>query len=195
MSLFGKKNPVPSMEHEPAVEAQGRPRSKYGIDEAIQLMRTLPLDQHPDLVVLVVKNTLASMNVSLKDTIRDAAAKQEAVNKRVAELKGSISELEEQIRIKREQVAASETELAELVRVMERLEAAVGAHEPTITPPGVVVRAPAPPNAAAPRPPLPQRSKPPMAPGKLETDREAVELRDSAIEMEPASGVNADKRP
>ena len=178
MSLFGKKQLI-----EPEIESQTRPRPKYGIDEAIQLMRTLPLDQHPDLIVLVVKNTLASMNVSLKDTLRDAATRHEGVSGRITELRSNIAELEEQIRVKKELVAAAETELAELDHVAERLEAAVSMHEPSISLPLAVARPPA--NVVAPRIPPTPRSKagspsahPPAA------DRDTVELRDSAIELE-----------
>lgn len=177
MSLFGKKQAI-----EPEVEAQVRPRPKYGIDEAIQLMRTLPLDQHPDLIVLVVKNTLASMNVSLKDTLRDAANRHEVVSKRIAELHANIADLEQQIRIKKEHVASAEAELAELERVTERLEAAVSLHEPSITPPVVVARPPA--NATPRVPPVP-RSKPAAGSVRPEPQRDTIELRDSAIEVEP----------
>ncbi len=195
MSLFGKKHPSPAveLEDEPAPAPQASSRPKYGIDEAIQLMRTLPLDQNPELIVLVVKNTLASMNVSLKDTVRDAVARQEAVRTRIEGLKANVGQLEEQIQSKKEQVASAEAELRELVQVTERLENAVGAHEPTITPPGVVVRAPA--SVSAPRPPVPVRSKPPAPAPRPAGDRDAIELRDSAIELEPASKENVSKSP
>jgi hypothetical protein len=159
MSLFGKKNPSPPSdpEIEPSLQAQSHPRAKYGIDEAVQLMRTLPLEQQPDLVVQVVKNTLASMNVNLKDILRDGAVKREAISTKVTGLKASISELEEQIRLKNVQVEAAEAELFELDRVIERLEGAVGEHEPTIVPLGVVVRS----GGHAPPPP-PHRSTPPV---------------------------------
>ncbi len=200
MSLFGKKTPAapavaPDIEVEIETSARERPttreRPKFNVDDAIQLMRTLPVDQHPDLVVLVVKNTLASMNVSLKDTLRDAAAKQESVSRNIAELKSGIAELEEQIRARKAQVSIAEAELAELNRVTERLESAVGAHEPTITPPGVVVRPAT--TATAPRPPLPPRSKPPTP--VADAERHTIELPDSALEVEPKQHQVATGKP
>jgi len=73
MALFGKKTePKPEPRApEPEVMPQLAPLAKkaYGIDDAIQLMRTLPLNQNLDLVLLVVKNTLASLNVDLAHVI------------------------------------------------------------------------------------------------------------------------------
>src|SRR5450755_3039061 len=43
------------------------PRGGYGIAETIQLMRELPGDQNSELVVKVVRATLASLNVRLPD--------------------------------------------------------------------------------------------------------------------------------
>jgi hypothetical protein len=173
MSLFSsKKSPN---EHASEGEQEMLPRSKYGIDDTLRLMRTLPVEQHPDLVVLVVKNTLASMNVSLKSILGDATTKRDAGIKRIAELKGNIAELEEQIRAKKQEVATAEGDLAELTKVMERLDA-VSHHEPEIAGslknPSVVPRLP----------PPPARSKPPAA--APDDDRETMEVRDSSIEVE-----------
>src|SRR5690242_50861 len=43
----------------PAPEDESRPH--YGIEQAIQLMRALPVDQNPELVVQVIKTTLESL--------------------------------------------------------------------------------------------------------------------------------------
>ena len=59
-------------------------RNGYGIAEAIQLLRGLPVDQNPDLVVRVVRATLASLNVHLSDIIDDATKKQKATQERIA---------------------------------------------------------------------------------------------------------------
>jgi hypothetical protein len=169
MSLFGKKNHSQPSDSELEPAPRVHSKTKFGIDDAVLLMRTLPLDQQPELVVQVVKNTLASMNVSLKDTLRDGVAKHDAISTKIAGLKASIAELEEQIRLKSEQVLADEAELRELDHVVERLEAA-GEHEPTNVPLGVVVR----PTAHA--PPPPPRSTPSTAsakPGLKEAVNEA----------------------
>jgi len=159
-------------------EQEGPARSKYGIDDTLKLMRTLPVEKHPDLVVLVVKNTLASMNVSLKSILSDASAKREASIKRIAELKTNIAELEEQVRAKKQEVAGAEGDLAELTKVMERLEAASHLESDaggamSSAKPSVVPRVP----------PPPARSKPPTQ-AAADEDRETMELRDSSIEVD-----------
>jgi molybdopterin converting factor small subunit len=141
-------------------------------------MRTLPVEQHADLVVLVVKNTLASMNVSLKSILTDAANKRDASVKRIADLKATIAELEEQVRAKKQEVAGAEGDLAELTKVMERLEAAShlesdSAHAGS-SKPAVVSRVP----------PPPARSKPPAHAAPSDDERETMELRDSAIDVD-----------
>ena len=178
MSLFSRKNHQAAQVDDPEVPH----RSKYGIDDALQLMRTLPVDQHPDLVVLVVKNTLASMHVSLKDILRDAATKHDSSVKKIAELKTNIAQLEEQIQNRKQEVAAAETDLAELSNVMERLEAAANAQEPGTSAPTAPSRTP----GAGPRlPPPPSRARPPSGAPPPDGDRKTMEVRDSAIELEP----------
>jgi hypothetical protein len=173
MSLFSSKKSPHELVN--GGEQEVLPRSKYGIDDTLRLMRTLPVEQHADLVVLVVKNTLASMNVSLKSILSDATTKRDAAVKRIAELKGNIGELEEQIRAKKQEVATAEGDLSELTKVMERLEAA-SHNEPELA------GAPKNPSVVPRLPPPPARSKPPAAPP--DEDRETMEVRDSAVEFE-----------
>ena len=44
----------------------------YGIQDAILLMRTLPVDESVELVVSVIKKTLESRQVGVPDLIEDA---------------------------------------------------------------------------------------------------------------------------
>src|SRR5262245_14383562 len=53
-----------------------RDETDYGIQKAIELMRTLP-DGNVELVVQVVKLTLASAQIGIGTIIDDAAARQE----------------------------------------------------------------------------------------------------------------------
>jgi molybdopterin converting factor small subunit len=178
MSLFSSSTKKSQHEQLNGGEQEAAPRSKYGIDDTLKLMRTLPVEQHADLVVLVVKNTLASMNVSLKSILTDAANKRDASVKRIAELKATIADLEEQVRAKKQEVAGAEGDLAELTKVMERLEAAShlesdGAHAGS-SKPAVVSRVP----------PPPARSKPPTHAVPSDDERETMEVRDSAIDVD-----------
>ena len=89
MSIFAKKqefdqkgpNDVPATPLATLTSAAGR--NGYGIAEAIQLLRGLPVDQNPELVVRVVRATLASLNVKLGDIIEDASKKQMRAKKSI----------------------------------------------------------------------------------------------------------------
>jgi hypothetical protein len=96
----------------------------YGIAEAIQLMRSLPVDQNADLVVRVVRATLASLNVRVADIIQDAAQKQKVTQERIASLHGQIGEMEKELEARRREIAALELELRETTSVKDRLQMA-----------------------------------------------------------------------
>ena len=58
---------------------------RYGIDEAIKLMRTLPVEENVELVVRVIKTTLESLRVRVGDIIDDASRRQDALRKKNSE--------------------------------------------------------------------------------------------------------------
>jgi cobalamin biosynthesis protein CobT len=97
---------------------------KYGIAEAIQLMRSLPGDQNAELVVRVVRATLASLDVRLPDIIEDATRKQKAVHQRISDFHAKNAELEKQLEAHRKEIAALEADLKETTEVKERLQLA-----------------------------------------------------------------------
>jgi len=99
-------------------------RNGYGIAEAIQLMRGLPVDQNPELVVRVVRATLASLNVKLADIIEDASKKQKTTQERITAEHGKVAELEKQLADHRKEIAALEADLKETTKVKERLQSA-----------------------------------------------------------------------
>lgn len=148
MSLFGKKN---DDEAQPA-------RTPYGIDHAIRLMRTIPVDQHVDLVVTVIKNTLESLNVRLGDIVEDATRKQEYLTSRIADLRGEISQLEQEVERRNQEIRQIEADLAETTSVKERLLLAEGKQEGPKPP--VAAKAP----AASPSAPNQQLPPPPPPP-------------------------------
>jgi hypothetical protein len=96
----------------------------YGIAEAIQLMRTLPTDQNGELVVRVVRATLASLNVHLPDIIEDATRRQKITQDRIAAVHVQIAELEKQLDVHGREIAALEADLKETTSVRERLQQA-----------------------------------------------------------------------
>ena len=120
MSLFGRKSDDAELENGTLPKRHGG----YGIDDAIQLMRTLPVNQQPDLVLLVVRNTLASMNVDLRQVIDSGTNKQERLSANLAKVSAAIAELEGEINARRQELARIEADLAETSAVKERLEVA-----------------------------------------------------------------------
>jgi len=130
MAIFAKKaewdpkHPTEVGGTTAAPPAAAPPKGGYGIGEAIQLMRSLPVDQHPDLVVRVVRATLGSLNVHLPDIIEDASRKQKTVQDRIAAVHGQIGELEKQLDAHRRDIAALEADLKETTSVKERLQMA-----------------------------------------------------------------------
>jgi hypothetical protein len=105
-----------------AAKTMGSP--KYGIAEAIQLMRTLPTDHNGDLVVRVVRATLASLEVKLPDIIEDASRKQKTVRDRIADFHAKNAELEKQLEAHRKEIATLEADLKETTEVKDRLQQA-----------------------------------------------------------------------
>jgi hypothetical protein len=144
MSIFAKKT-EPEAPRPPAdvvAPPSSTGRTTYGIAEAIQLMRTLPVDQNPDLVVRVVRATLASLHVHLPDIIEDASKKQKTISDRITAVHAQIAELEKQLEVHRKEIAALEADMKETTNVKERLQMAEKAgstpppftHAPTHTP-------------------------------------------------------------
>ena len=107
----------PDSEQQPVKTSAAPPtagsRPGYGIEEAIQLMRTLPTNQNTDLVVRVVRATLGSLDVHLPDIIEDASRKQKSVQEGIAGVRGKIADLEKQLDVHRREIAALEADLTE----------------------------------------------------------------------------------
>jgi prophage DNA circulation protein len=128
MSIFAKKMETKAEGKPEATEvaiappvSAAAPRS-YGIQEAIQLMRSLPVDQNAELVVRVVRATLGSVNVRVQDIVEDASRKQHAIQDSIASLQGQIADLEKQLEAKRREIASLEAELKETTGVKEKLQ-------------------------------------------------------------------------
>lgn len=97
---------------------------RYGIAETIQLMRSLPAEQNGELVVRVVRATLASLNVRLPEIIEDASRKEKLVRERIADFHAKNAELEKQLEAHRQEIASLEADLKETTEVKDRLQLA-----------------------------------------------------------------------
>jgi len=143
MSIFGKKS---DEEHPRSPESGSGPTGtdsrSYGIADVIRVLRTLPVDQHTDLVLRVVKKTLESVNVQVPDLVADAVKQEERLGGRIATLQGKIQELSKQVEAQRQEVSRLEAELAETTSAKQRLQlaeksgASVPAPKVGATPPG-----------------------------------------------------------
>jgi len=132
MSIFAKKqdwdrDQKATVDAAPTPAASAASRggsSHYGIAEAIQLLRGLPVDQNTELVVRVVRATLASLAVHLSDIIEDATRKQKSVQDKIASEHTKVADLEKQLADHRKEIAALEADLKETTTVKERLQMA-----------------------------------------------------------------------
>lgn len=170
MSLFAKKT-----ESSPAVEPDGGGKGSaslaqpaYGIVEAIQLMRSLPLDQNSqntELVIKVVRATLSSLSVRVADIIEDATRRQKVIQEGISSLHLHVAELEKQLDLRRQEIAAHEADLKETTSVKERLQMAerTGGSWSSASPPPTPVTPSHTPYPPLPTPPASSRSGLPKA--------------------------------
>jgi hypothetical protein len=96
----------------------------YGIDQAVALMRLLPSDSNVELLVLVVKKTLESTNISVAKIIDDATRKQKDIEGHVSTLERAISELQKAVQERASEIGRLRSDLEETSRVKGRLELA-----------------------------------------------------------------------
>jgi uncharacterized small protein (DUF1192 family) len=97
----------------------------YSIENAIELMRALPFDENPELVLRVLRKTLRSIGVSVEEIVESAEARELALATDAAEQRAAISQFEQQIAALRATIERIEGELQETRSVRERLEQAM----------------------------------------------------------------------
>jgi hypothetical protein len=156
MAIFNKKSEpkieveqiparAPMMAPPPAPAAPPQPaRKAYGIADAIVLMRSLPVDQNVDLIVQVIRATLASMNVKVGDIIEDAIRKEKATEAGISALHGKVAELERELAARRQDILGLEADLKETTAVKERLQLSEEIGSATPLPGDALVETPAP---------------------------------------------------
>jgi hypothetical protein len=131
--------PEPSQEVEP--EALTPPvapiEHRFGIEDAIQLMRSLPADPNMSLVVRVVRVTLGAVHVSVEEIVQDALRKEAEIKDRIGSLEAQISDLEKQLANLRREIGTQQADLKETVNVRERLHLADQYPGPRSIPPPI----------------------------------------------------------
>jgi predicted nucleic acid-binding Zn-ribbon protein len=120
-----------------AAAAAPPPPKRFGIDRAIQLMRSLPTEQNPELVAMVITSTLESVDMHVSEIIEDARSRQADLEARIGTIKARNSALEKEIEQGVDEIVKLEATLAETMSVKERLELArnhhAAAHKPSGT--------------------------------------------------------------
>jgi hypothetical protein len=139
------KNPAPATgapasqrAAQPHAPVDDEPRPHYGIDQAIMLMRALPVDQNVELVVQVIKTTLESLQVKVSDIIHDADRKTKDLDERMANLRRAIADFEKEIETRKQEIERLETDHAETSSVRQRLELAEKAQQKASTASGTI---------------------------------------------------------
>ncbi len=87
-------------------------------------MRSLPTEQNPELVAMVITNTLSSLELNVAEIIQDARAQAADLEARIGAIKARNNALEQQIELGVDEIVALEASLAEITSVQERLELA-----------------------------------------------------------------------
>ncbi|SRR5260370_26749074 len=152
MSIFGKK-----------WEGEHSGTGRHGIGDVIRLLRSLPVDQHPELVVQVIRTTLEALEVvHVSDLVQDAVRQEQKLNERIAALRVLMQELSKQIDMHRQEATRLEDELAETTMAKERL---VFAEQAAAAATQLAGRPNPPPGQVPPGPlPPPQMPRPKSAP-------------------------------
>jgi hypothetical protein len=97
---------------------------RFGIDDAIRLMRSLPADPNMSLVVRVVRVTLGAVHVGVEEIVADAVRKETWIKERITALEGQIADLERQLANLRREISTQQADLKETANVRERLRQA-----------------------------------------------------------------------
>lgn len=118
----------------------------YGIEKAIELMRTLP-SENVELVVQVVKFSLESVGIKLPVIIEDAIRRQKDIQGRIGVLRTEIADLEAEIKTRKDEIDRLDSDHRETTMVRERLELAenIGKPKAATTPASASGSSPLPP--------------------------------------------------
>ncbi|HXT97999.1 MAG TPA: hypothetical protein VN853_16990 [Polyangia bacterium] len=87
-------------------------------------MRSLPTEQNPELVAMVITSTLESLEMNVAEIIDDAKSRQADLEARIGSLKAKNGALEKEIELGVDEIVRLEATLAETLSVKERLEQA-----------------------------------------------------------------------
>ncbi|MCP4604276.1 MAG: hypothetical protein GY847_27775 [Proteobacteria bacterium] len=97
--------------------------TNYTIEQALQLMRELPLEgMNEKLIISVMRSTLESAGVSIPNLLSMSNERQDQITNEIVRLQGEIASLNEAIQQKTAQVQAYQEGLADIGSLRERFE-------------------------------------------------------------------------
>ncbi len=97
----------------------------YGIENAIELMRGLPFDDNPELVLRVLRKTLRSTGVGVEQIVEAAKSREQALTAEGSAQVAAIEQLEQQIAARRAEIERLAATLNETKSARQRLEHAM----------------------------------------------------------------------
>lgn len=112
--------PTDQIDADSPIIARAASRARYGVDQAIELLKSLP-DGDLEMAVLVVKRTLQSANIEIPPIIEDADQRLAYCQNRGSTLTRELSELEREVAWRREEIARLERDFHEITIARERL--------------------------------------------------------------------------
>jgi hypothetical protein len=102
---------------------QGGMAIGYGVEQALELFRQVPLGGLNDRMVIdVVRKTLESTGISIQSLLDAAAIRQDEMTNEIVRIQGEISALHQAIEEKTMQVQMYQAQLAELGSLRDRFE-------------------------------------------------------------------------
>ena len=110
---------------QPRIETPTTPKPAYGIEQAVELLESLPQGgRNRDLVYQVVKTTLQSLEVEVEQIVADAQRKERELEGQLETLETRIAEFEAQIKATRREAQGLRQRHQRIRRVREQLEQA-----------------------------------------------------------------------
>lgn len=104
----------------------------YTIEDAIKLMRSLPQDNQ-EMVVTVVKKTLESTRINIRDILADADIKENQIKQQQEKLEREIKQLKAKIAERNQRIETLKEDMITTVSVRESLQLALDLESKTGT--------------------------------------------------------------
>lgn len=103
----------------------------YSVDNAIDLLRDLP-DVDQDVLATIVRKTLESANIDVKNIAHSAQAKEDKLCSDIEKMNKNIKALQNEIRLQKEQIEKMTESLNETRHVRSLLHQSFGAPDSTL---------------------------------------------------------------